>query len=186
MKSLAQQAASRANGFLSRGPKTKEGKRRSSMNPLSHGLLAKAAALKAESRKDFQELVRQYTQCIAPRDPVEQATVEEISAAAWRLHRLWATERDAIDLELAAQSSSGDLGRLLRCYGSLVRKHPHFRLLQRYETRLQNVILRSLACIQALRQIGEKKGFELTTPVEHASGEAPSGPAGGAHCAPEP
>jgi hypothetical protein len=183
MKSLAQQAASRANGFLSRGPKTKEGKRRSSMNALSHGLTAKPAALKNQPCKAFQELLRQYNQCIAPRDAVEQAAVEEICAAAWRLHRVWAIERDAVDLELTAQSSPGDLDCLLHSYGSLIRKHPHFRLLQRYETRLQNVIQRSLASIQTLRQINEKKS-EQTAPVEYALAEACAGSAGGdAPCA---
>jgi hypothetical protein len=97
-----------------------------------------------------------------------------------------AIERDAVDLDVAAQSASGDLDCLLRSYGSLVRKHPGFVLLQHYETRLQNIIQRSLASLQTLRQIGGKEEFEETVPVGHASREALCGPAGGAQCAPEP
>ena len=185
MTSLARQISSRANGSLSRGPKTKEGKRRSSMNALTHGLTARPAALKNQPCKAFLEMIQQYTRCIGPRDAVEQAAVEEICNATWRLHRVWVLERNAIDLGLAAQTSPGDLDQALRSYRALVRQQPHFRFLQRYEARLQNIIKRSLASIQALRQINEKK-FEQTAPVELVSADASAGPAGGPHCAPEP
>jgi len=46
MRPPAQQAASRANGALSRGPKTQDGKPRSSMDALSLHLLTKATVLK--------------------------------------------------------------------------------------------------------------------------------------------
>ncbi|MDP2995962.1 MAG: hypothetical protein Q8N47_00655 [Bryobacterales bacterium] len=179
MSSLARQTSSRANGSLSRGPKTKEGKSRSSINALTHGLTAKTASLKRQNCKAFQELLHQYNQSIAPRDAVEQAAVDEICAAAWRLHSVWTIERNAVDLELTSQASAGDLDHLARSYRALVRKHPHFRILQRYEVRLQNIIKRSLASIQTLRQINEKK-FERTTPAELASAETSAG-SDGAH-----
>jgi len=183
MTSLARQISSRANGSLSRGPKTEEGKRRSSMNRLTHGLTASAASLKIQNCKAFQEMLHQYNQSIAPRDAVEQAAVDEICAAAWRLHSVWTIERNAVDLELASQAAPGDLDHLARSYRALVRKHPHFRILHRHEARLQNIIKRSLASIQALRKINEKK-FGQTTPAELASAETSAGSAGGdAPCA---
>ena len=122
MRTPAQQAASRANGARSRGPKTPEGKLRSTAKPFLHDLLAKATVLKNESREGFQELVRQHMLRIAPRDAVEQAAVEEICSATWRLYRLRAIERKAIDLELAAQSSPDDLECLLHACGALAGK----------------------------------------------------------------
>jgi hypothetical protein len=154
MRTPAQQVASRANGTLSRGPKTEEGKRRSAVRPFSHDLLAKTTVPKNESREGFQELVRRHMLCIAPRNSVEQDAVEEICSATWRLHRLRAIERKAIDLELAAQSSPDDLECLLYACAALAGKNP----------RLQNIIRRSLARIQALRRIGPQKEFEQTTP----------------------
>jgi len=177
MTSLARQTSSRANGILSRGPKSKEGKSRSSINALTHGLTATAASLKKQNCKAFQEMLHQYNQSIAPRDAVEQAAVDEICAAAWRLHSVWTIERNAVDLELTAQAAPGDLDHLARSYRALVRKHPHFRILHRHEARLQNIIKRSLASIQALRQLNDKK-FQPTTPVELASAETSAGPAG--------
>ncbi len=177
MPSLARQASSRVNGSLSRGPKTKEGKSRSSINALTHGLTAKTASLKQQNCKAFQEMLHQYNQSIAPRDAVEQAAVEEICAAAWRLHSVWTIERNAVDLELAAQASPGDLDHLARSYRALVRKQPHFRIIKRYEVRFQNIIKRSLASILTLRQINERK-LQQTTSAEIASAETSAGSAG--------
>jgi hypothetical protein len=186
MRTPAQQAAARANGARSRGPKTPEGKRRCSMNAISLNLLANATVLKKESRESFQELLRLHTLCIAPRDAVEQSAVEEICSATWRLHRLRAIEHKTVILELAAQPSADDLECLFYACGALAGKDPLFHsFLQRYETRLRDIIRRSLARIRALRRTGEEEPGQ-TTPVGQTSGEAPAGPAGGTHCAPEP
>ena len=108
MRTPAQQAASRANGARSRGPNT-HGEPRSSMTARSLNLPPRITVVKKESRKGFQELVRQHMLSIVPRNVVEQDAVEEICSATWRLCRLRAIERKAIDLELAAQSSPDDL-----------------------------------------------------------------------------
>jgi len=177
MRTPAQQTASRANGARSGGPKTPDGKLRSAAKPFLHDQLAKATVVKKESREGFQELVRQYMLRIAPRDPVEQDAVEEICSATWRLYRLRAIERKAIDLELAAQSSPNDLECLLHACGALAGKNPHFHLLiQRHETRLQNIIRRSLARIEALRRLGPQKEFGQITLLEPPSGGASSTP----------
>ena len=149
MRTPAQQAASRANGALSRGPKTPEGKRSSAVKPLYRDLLSKTTVLKKESRKGFQKLVRQHMLFFAPRNDVELVAVEEICSATWRLHRLRAIERKAIDLELDSQSSPDDLECLLRACGAVAGQN-----LQRHETRLQNIVTRSLARIEALRRLG--------------------------------
>jgi len=60
MRTPAQQAAASANGT------------RSSIDALSLYLLAKVTVFKDESHKGFQELVRQHTLRIAPRDAVEE------------------------------------------------------------------------------------------------------------------
>jgi len=185
MRTPAQQAASRANGARSRGPNTQEANSRTSMDAHSLRLLTKITVIKNESRKGFHELVRQHMLRIAPRDAVEQTAVEEICSATWRLHRLRAIERKTIDLELATQSSSDDLERLARACGALAGKNPHL-LFQRHETRLQNIIRRSLNRIETLRRIEAQKIFDKTTPVRHASDEPPAGRPGGPQCAPEP
>ena len=187
MRTPAQQTASRANGARSRGPKTQPPNPRTSMDAPSLDLLTKTTVLKSESRKGFHELVRKHMLRFAPRDAVEQTAVEEICSATWRLHRLRAIERKAIDLAIATQSSPDNLECLVHACGNLAGKNSNFHvLLQRYETRLQNIIRRSPARIRVLRQIDERKEFDQTAPVGHSSGAPPAGPAGGPHCAPEP
>ena len=185
MPTLAQQAASRANGVRTHGANTNQGKHRCSMNATTLNLLTAATFLKKESRKSFQELVRQHTLRIAPRDAVEQAAVEEICSAAWRLHRLRSIERKTILLELAAKSSPDELECLHYALRALAGKDPLFQdFLQRRETHFQDIIRGSLARIRELRQTG-KKGFDQTTPLGHASGDASAVPPGETHCAPE-
>jgi hypothetical protein len=48
------------------------------MDARSLHLLTKATVLKRESRKGFQKLVHEHMLFFAPRNPVEQAAVEEI------------------------------------------------------------------------------------------------------------
>ena len=93
--SLARVLSSRANGALSRGPKTPEGQRRSSMNAVRHGLLAKCVVLANESEQAFKDVLAQHFGRLGPADGVELGMIEEMAAAFWRLRRLWAIENPA-------------------------------------------------------------------------------------------
>ena len=187
MRTPAQQAAARANGARSRGPKTEQGRRRCSMNATSLNLLASATALKDESRKSFQNVVRVHTQCLAPRNPAEQAAVEQICSAAWRLHRLQSIQRKLMILESTSRPTPDEFDCQRYALRALTGQDPIFHIfLQRRQTRLQDIIQGALDRIQALRQTGEKKEFAQTTPVEHSSDDAPATPAAEPNSAPEP
>jgi len=69
--------AVRNNGSLSRGPKTPEGKARSSRNATRHGLLAKCVLLPHESRENFEVLLNQYMERFGPLDAVEEGLRSE-------------------------------------------------------------------------------------------------------------
>ena len=97
MSSLRRTNASRANGALSQGPITLEGKVHSSLNALRHGLLAENLILQSESRPCFDDLVAQHTARFAPADGVEFAMIEEMVAANWRMRRAWGIENRLID-----------------------------------------------------------------------------------------
>jgi hypothetical protein len=103
MSSARRIAASRANGATSRGPKTPEGKRRSAMNDVRHGLLAKTVLLDNESPEAFEEFCRHFHQSLDPADPVETALLEELAVAVWRTRRAWAIETTTLETALANQ-----------------------------------------------------------------------------------
>ncbi|MBV8071166.1 MAG: hypothetical protein JO270_14755, partial [Acidobacteriaceae bacterium] len=96
MASMRQLLAARANGARSRGPKTPEGKRRSSLNAMRHGLLAKCIVLSNETPADFQQLVAFHEERFGPLDPVEFGMIEEMAASYWRLRRAWAIENQLL------------------------------------------------------------------------------------------
>ena len=101
MSSLRRIAASRANGALSRGPKSPETLRVSAGNSLRHGLTARTVLLTNESPQLFQESLNAYLLRLQPRDQVEADLVEEIVVAKWRQRRLWGIETASLNLEMA-------------------------------------------------------------------------------------
>ena len=93
-----QREASRANGAKSHGPTTVEGRQRSSMNALKHGLTsATQVVLKNEPREEFDLLRQGYLDRFQPADPVELDLIDQMVAASWRLRRIWPVETDTID-----------------------------------------------------------------------------------------
>jgi hypothetical protein len=88
MSTPAQAQASRANGALSQGPVTPEGKAASSQNALRHGLRSAAVVLPTEDREEFAEHQAAYVRRFRPIDPPERDLVEAMAAAQWRLRRL--------------------------------------------------------------------------------------------------
>jgi hypothetical protein len=75
--------ANRQNGKKSTGPRTAEGKERSRLNALKHGILAKAVVIQGgpgkEKRADFDLLLSEFWQHYSPQGPVEEMLVERMA-----------------------------------------------------------------------------------------------------------
>jgi hypothetical protein len=93
-------AANRANAAHSTGPRTDEGKARSRLNALKHGLLATEAAnfgVEGEpARRAFEGLSDRLENYYRPRGPIEEILVQKIAIATWRLKRLMRFEARAM------------------------------------------------------------------------------------------
>src|SRR4051812_2541472 len=85
----AQSSTSRANGALSRGPTTPEGKARAALNGTRHGLAGPFRLLPGEDAAAYGRLRAALLARHAPADAAEEHWVEELAFAAWRLRRLW-------------------------------------------------------------------------------------------------
>jgi hypothetical protein len=92
MTSEKQIEANRRNALKSTGPKSDEGKAKSSMNALRHGLTAAQAVLPHEDEDDYEKLREGMLESYAPSDAAELAIVEELVNAYWRLMRLHRVE----------------------------------------------------------------------------------------------
>lgn len=87
MASERQLAANRLNAQKCTGPKTEEGKQRSSMNSLKHGLTAKVIVLPHEDNIEFHEIRAALLQSYQPANPHETMLVDQIAAGYWRTIR---------------------------------------------------------------------------------------------------
>jgi hypothetical protein len=148
--------AARANGALSRGPKTPEGKARS-RNAVRSRRLTDGVVLGQESRDAFQELLSFHVDCFSPLDDVEMGMVEEMVSAYWRLRRNWAIENYLLETATAAQPEGPELPRIAAAFSELS-AGPQLANLRRYETRLHVMYQRALHNLLMLRQA--KNQFE--------------------------
>jgi hypothetical protein len=69
MTSFRQVEANRRNALRSTGPKTDEGKRRSRLNAVRHGLTAETVIASPEDVKDYRPLKLRSSQSIARKRP---------------------------------------------------------------------------------------------------------------------
>ncbi len=144
-------AANRANSALSTGPKTPEGKARSSQNATRHGLLAAIVTIKPENKAAFESTVQSFVDRIKPADTVETDLVYQLAAASWRIRRALALESKMMDAAMDDRPvAPSDLDRAASAFGDLC-KDPKLNLLHGYQHRLSTLQSRLLRDIVYLR-----------------------------------
>src|SRR5260370_12844469 len=109
MTSELKSETSRSNGAKSRGPKTAEGREKSSRNSLDHGFTAKKTILLAcENQEQFQKMRSDYAATYQPGSAVEEDLVSEMVACCWRMQRLRLIETALIDSEMDRDLPEGE------------------------------------------------------------------------------
>jgi hypothetical protein len=138
--------ANRQNAKKSTGPRTLEGKQRSRLNALKHGILAKAVVIHGgpgkEKRGEFDELLTEFWQHYSPQGPVEEMLVERMTTLKWRLARVYRSERGEIMSNHEIHPSESDC---------LPNANVSDRL-ARYETMLERAFYRALTELERLQQ----------------------------------
>jgi len=117
MATRRQIKAFRKNAQHSTGPRTPEGKARSSQNARKHGLFARDTLLPDENPEEFLQLIADLEQELEAGGPFELRLVRHIADAEWRMRRLVRLETGALmdQLEkerLYAQRVQAGLGNL--------------------------------------------------------------------------
>jgi hypothetical protein len=127
------------------GPKTPEGKRRSSQNATRHGLLANTVVLPCESEEHFLVLLDEYMHDFSPQSRIERDLVEELAATRWRLQRIWGMECTILQIgikrseqTLKAEFPGVAAGNLVStlAFMEMSTTDRSLQLLHRYEARL--------------------------------------------------
>ena len=104
--SAVQVAANRANGALSHGRTTEEGKRRSSLNATRHGLAGRIVVLPSEDMAKFQEFSQKLIHSLDPRTPMEEALAQTVADQQWRFNRIRAAEDGMLASHFAGVTSA--------------------------------------------------------------------------------
>src|ERR1700689_5338901 len=97
MSAESQISDNRNNSNKSTGPRTAEGKARSSRNSTIHGLTGKSPILPGEDPADLLDLAAQYCNDLHPEGQVEQDLVERMAIATYRLRRIARIEAGYLD-----------------------------------------------------------------------------------------
>jgi hypothetical protein len=78
------------------GSRTAQGRERSKLNALKHGLLSKVVLLEGESRPEFLSLLNRLWDDFQPHGKAEVVLVENLTALLWRKRRLLQAENAEI------------------------------------------------------------------------------------------
>ena len=90
----------RANAQKSTGPRTPEGKARSSLNALRHGLTGHVIVMPGEDLAAYEAFVKEFFDQYQPQDPTERQLVQQLAETSWRLNRVAAHEENQLALGL--------------------------------------------------------------------------------------
>ncbi len=154
MASQKQIDANRLNALKSTGPNTEEGKSRSSMNALRHGLTAGEVVLPHENEDDYETMREGMLESYAPQNPAEVAVVEELADAYWRLLRLRRVETRYWE-QLGGCYNRGDAGIAEALLQTPERQTRNFF---RYYAQVEKSYYRALAAANHIRR--ERRDFK--------------------------
>ncbi|MHB9025912.1 MAG: hypothetical protein ACYC7E_17365 [Armatimonadota bacterium] len=145
MSTEHQIAVNRANAQKSTGPRTPEGKARSSRNALKHGFYAREAVLSVEDAAEYDDFARAMRDDLRPVGAMEEVLAGQVIISAWRLQRLACIEAGVFTELLdktgqACAAEDGDLPETL-LWGRAFADEENSRVLARL-TRYQSLITR--------------------------------------------
>ena len=156
MLSDKQLAANRANAQLSSGPRSEDGKRRSSLNARRHNLTGQVTAMTEEDRIAHDAFSTSFIKAMAPEGALELQLAQRIATDSWRLNRASAIEDNIFALGFSDHSGDMDvdhpeLHAALTAARTFSREAKSIELLTLYEQRINRSIQKNLALLQQLQ-----------------------------------
>jgi hypothetical protein len=154
-QSLSGDAAS-SQPNQSTGPRTEEGKQRSALNALRHGLTGRTVVMPYEDMDQYHIFCRRLFQTLAPETPLEEQYAQTFCDTQWRLNRARSLE-DAM-LSLGHSEEAGEIETehaqvhaVLTAARVFRDDNKSFLNLSLYEQRLQRTLEKSLRELKALQ-----------------------------------
>jgi hypothetical protein len=190
-------AANRANAQLSTGPKTEEGKRKSSLNARRHNLTGQVTAMTPEDRLAHDAFSAGIVKSMAPEGELELTIAHRIATDFWRLNRASAIEDNIFALGLSAHADDSidqpEIQAAFAAARTFIAEGKSIELLTLYEQRLNRSLQKNLAVLQSLQatrkaavregaakrsQLNEIKGLHHAAATGAKSGKEPDNASG--------
>jgi len=150
-------AANRANAQLSTGPRTLQGKAKSSRNALKHGLLSSQILLEHENANELETLREELYADLQPIGALEELLAEKVVTCAWLQRRALGFEAAIMEYENRGARSSllsslieGEQSALFLATFRMLQSGELDRI-QRYETSKERQMYRALHELQRLQ-----------------------------------
>jgi hypothetical protein len=185
MNTLHRAEINRANAQHSTGPKTAEGKQKSSLNALRHGLTGQIVVMPTEDLEAYQRHLSRYSGEYRPKGATEEDLVQSLADCSWRMNRVAAMEtnllslgvtggadpiQDALSIVAALESQSKALSNLSlhtqRLSRQFERTGNQLRALQEIRRDQER---RDLSDLLDIQEMSKNKG-ETYNPSEHGFG----------------
>jgi len=155
--------ANRRNAQRSTGPRTAEGKARSSLNNLRHGLTGQITVLPEEDREAHDAFCNRLITGFQPETPIEEQLAHFIAEDTWRLNRVAAIENNIF--ALGRSRHHGEVRNALDDAQSFLDHARELNLLSLYEQRIHRNMERNL---NQLRELQKEREAESRRRMEEA------------------
>ena len=156
MISAKQLQANRNNARLSTGPRTEQGRNRSRMNALRHGLTGQVTTMTDEDRAAHEQFSQALIHSLAPEGAMETQLAQRIATDSWRLNRASAIEDNLFALGL--HENGGEIcpdheqvDAALTSARVFTEESHQLQILTLYEQRLNRALQKNLALLQSLQ-----------------------------------
>jgi hypothetical protein len=151
-----QRAANQTNAKKSTGPRTPEGKRRSSLNGRRHSLTGKIHIATPEESEVFDKHCKAYHEALAPLGIIESDLAQEIAEDRWRLKRARSLENSVFALGHHTHAEAMDSGNpqidaALAEGKTWIEQAKNLQLLTLYENRIRRAIEKNTAQLEAMQ-----------------------------------
>ncbi len=175
--------ANRANALKSTGPRTEEGKQRSRLNGLRHGLTGQVSIMTDENRAAHDAFCNPIIARLGTDGPLEMQLAHLIAQDHWRLNRIQSIEDGLFVLGQSRPINQVDSGApqadvALAEAMTFMRQSKEILLLTLYETRINRNIRRNMEQLRELhaeRKAQREKSLEEAQLLRHladSNGEA--------------
>jgi len=156
MATEQQIAADRLNAELSSGPKSPEGRKRSSMNALRHGLTGQVTTMTDDDRTAHEKFSKALIHDLAPQGAMETQLAQRIATDSWRLNRMSAVEDNLFALGIHEHGGKFHLEHeqidaALTAARVFTMESKQLQLLTLYEQRINRSLQKNLAMLQQLQ-----------------------------------